>query len=51
MQSPIARSINKTLQLNASWHTTLNIDLRPERPIVVEIPFRSNTYTLELEPH
>ena len=51
MQGSIDKSINKVLQLNSSWHTTLNIDLRPERPIVVEIPFRSSTYTLELEPH
>jgi hypothetical protein len=47
---PLDRSINSTLRLENSWHTTLRIDATPEQPITVRIPIGNMTYTLALEP-
>ena len=45
------REINAVLNLDSSWHTTLQIDEAPNQPIRVSIPLEDGWYTLELEPH
>ena len=49
--SRIESEINNVLNLESSWHTTLQIHDVPNRPITVAIPIENVTYTLELEPH
>jgi len=50
-ESRLGQEINAVLNLEASWHTTLDISDVPNQPIRVAIPIENMTYTLELEPH
>jgi hypothetical protein len=45
------REINSILNLEDSWHTTLDVTDVPNRPIRVSIPIENVTYTLDIEPH
>ena len=46
----IDQEINSVLHLEDSWHTTLKIDQKPERPISIEVPLGSRSFNIELEP-
>ncbi|MDP7005705.1 MAG: M12 family metallo-peptidase [Phycisphaerales bacterium] len=51
VQSNLNREINRVLNLEDSWHSTLKIDGTPGRPISISIPLDNMTYTMELEPY
>lgn len=43
--------LNQTLQLNHSELITVNVDIQPERPFMMQLAYEGQLYTLDMQPH